>query len=156
MAMLQSRIGRLPPFQRLLLRAASVLGQDFSRGGLRALLGAAADSVDLDSQLVELIDAEIVVRMTTGATGESTYAFRHALLRDAAYTLLTDADRSLGHRLAARYLAGLAEREAPAIPCATFEPIRWPSPNTTARAATPKSQCPTTFSPRRRLFRTTI
>ncbi|HNN92462.1 MAG TPA: protein kinase [Pseudomonadota bacterium] len=113
MAMLQSRIGRLPPFQRLLLRAASVLGQDFSRGGLRALLGAAADSVDLDSQLVELIDAEIVVRMATGATGESTYAFRHALLRDAAYTLLTDADRSLGHRLAARYLAGLAEREAP-------------------------------------------
>ncbi len=112
LAMLQSRIGRLQPFQRLLLRAASVLGQSFSRSGLRALLGASADSVDLDNQIVALIDVEMVVRLPNSRfAGESEYAFRHALLRDAAYTLLTDSDRSLGHRLAARYLASLAERE---------------------------------------------
>jgi serine/threonine protein kinase len=111
LAMLQSRIGRLPAFQRLLLRAASVLGQSFSRGGIRALLGATAESLDLDSQLVELIDAEMVLRLPGSRySSESEYAFRHGLLRDAAYTLLTDADRSLGHRLAARYLASVAER----------------------------------------------
>lgn len=111
-AMLQSRIGRLPAFQRLVLRAASVLGQSFSRSGIRALLGATVDTLDLDSQIVELLDAEMVVRLSNSRyPGETEYAFRHALLREAAYTLLTDADRSLGHRLAARYLASVAERE---------------------------------------------
>ena len=110
-AMLQSRVGRLPAFQRLLLRAAAILGQTFWRGGLVALLGTTADHVDLDAELLALIDAEMIVRRGISRyAGEVEYAFRHALLRDAAYSMLTDNDRALGHRLAAAYLARLAER----------------------------------------------
>src|SRR5262249_13364311 len=35
---------------------------------------------------------------------ETEYGFRHALVRDAAYAMLTEADRILGHELAARWL----------------------------------------------------
>jgi hypothetical protein len=42
------------------------------------------------------------------------YTFRHALLRDAAYSLLTDADRRLGHRLAGKYLERIGEPD-PAV-----------------------------------------
>ena len=34
--------------------------------------------------------------------GQDEYVFRHGLVREAAYAMLTDADRTLGHRLAAR------------------------------------------------------
>lgn len=113
-AMLQSRVGRLPAFQRLLLRAGAVLGQSFWRGGLLALLGSAAEHVDVDAELLALVDAEMIVRRSISRySGEVEYGFRHALLRDAAYTLLTDSDRALGHRLAARYLADLAVRPQP-------------------------------------------
>ena len=40
---------------------------------------------------------------------EKEYSFRHALLRDAAYSLLDDTDRQLGHRLAGEYLERLGE-----------------------------------------------
>jgi hypothetical protein len=39
------------------------------------------------------------------------YSFRHALLRDAAYSLLTEADRRAGHGLAGDYLARMGETE---------------------------------------------
>src|SRR5262249_45287238 len=38
--------------------------------------------------------------------------FRHALMREAAYALLTDADRALGHRLAAEWLSSRGEPDA--------------------------------------------
>ncbi|MBL9007903.1 MAG: protein kinase [Myxococcales bacterium] len=110
-AMLQSRVGRLPAFQRLLLRAAAIIGQTFWRGGLVSLLGTTAEHVDLDAELLALLDAEMIVRRTISRyAGEVEYSFRHALLRDAAYSMLTDSDRATGHRLAARYLATLADR----------------------------------------------
>ena len=44
--------------------------------------------------------------------GEHEYAFRHALLREAAYAMLTDADRALGHRLAGAWLERRGESDA--------------------------------------------
>src|SRR5262249_40396707 len=43
--------------------------------------------------------------------GEVEYWFRHALVREAAYGMLTEEDRSIGHRLAAEWLeqAGAAD-----------------------------------------------
>jgi eukaryotic-like serine/threonine-protein kinase len=41
-----------------------------------------------------------------GHEGKGAYAFAHALVRDAAYDLLTEPDRKLGHELAARWLEG--------------------------------------------------
>ncbi len=46
--------------------------------------------------------AEIVVRRDDA--GAAAYAFRHALVRDAAYGTLTADDRALGHRLAGAFL----------------------------------------------------
>jgi tetratricopeptide (TPR) repeat protein len=43
--------------------------------------------------------------------GQLEYRFRHALLRDAAYGLLTDDDRRTGHRLAGTALERLGERD---------------------------------------------
>jgi len=63
--------------------------------------------------LTELVDREVIA-----ARGRSTYGdepmfiFRHALLRDAAYSMLTDEDRKLGHRLAGDWLMSAGERDA--------------------------------------------
>ena len=43
-------------------------------------------------------------------TGQAEYGFRHALVREAAYSLLTDIDRQRGHRLAAEFLESAHER----------------------------------------------
>lgn len=109
LAMLQSRIGRLPAAQRLLLRAASVVGSTFWRGLLATMVDASnelnAANGELDGALVALVDAEIIVRRRTSRmAGDVEYYFRHALLREAAYSLLTDTDRLTAHCLVARYL----------------------------------------------------
>ncbi|HUS32797.1 MAG TPA: hypothetical protein VMZ53_30055, partial [Kofleriaceae bacterium] len=45
-------------------------------------------------------------------TGDDEYQFRHAIVREAAYAMLTDADRKLGHRLAGDWLQYTGETEA--------------------------------------------
>jgi len=55
--------------------------------------------------LDELVERELVVRRGQGSfPGEDDYAFHHALVREAAYAMLTDADRRLGHALAGAWL----------------------------------------------------
>ena len=44
--------------------------------------------------------------------GEEEYFFRHALVSDAAYGMLTDRDRALGHKLAGEWLEAAGERDA--------------------------------------------
>jgi tetratricopeptide (TPR) repeat protein len=44
--------------------------------------------------------------------GEREYAFRHALVRDVAYAMLTEHDRVLGHRLAAGWLERVGTRDS--------------------------------------------
>src|SRR5262249_37601548 len=46
---------------------------------------------------------------------QSEYGFRHALVRDAAYSLLTNTDLATGHRLAGEFLATAREPNAAAI-----------------------------------------
>jgi eukaryotic-like serine/threonine-protein kinase len=104
LAMVQARIERLPPEARRLLRCASVFGETFWRGGVHALMGH-ADPAHVDEWLRHLLDAEVIAtRSTASFPGEDEYIFRHALLREAAYRMLTEADRSLGHRLAGEWL----------------------------------------------------
>lgn len=47
--------------------------------------------------------------------GQRELCFRHALIRDAAYALLTDADRAAGHRLAGVFLEAAGESDATII-----------------------------------------
>ena len=42
---------------------------------------------------------------------ETEYQFRHAIVREAAYAMLTEADRQLGHRLAGEWLQYAGETE---------------------------------------------
>jgi hypothetical protein len=109
LAMVQARVEGLGPEARRVLRAASVFGERFWRGGVAALLGGAP----LDGVLAALVDDEVITRSPEAKfPGETEYAFRHALVRDAAYGMLTEADREVGHRLAGGWLAGAGERDA--------------------------------------------
>lgn len=116
LAMAQARLESLPEHLRLGLRAASVFGETFWKGGIAALLGDYAG--DLDATLDGLVEREIIVRQGDSRfsrQGESEFVFRHSLLREAAYGMLTDDDRSLGHRLAAQWLQDAGERDAVAL-----------------------------------------
>ncbi|MDO9018501.1 MAG: protein kinase [Myxococcales bacterium] len=101
LAMLQARIGWLETGVRRVLRAASVFGESFALEGVRAVLGADPGG-DGEHGVSDLVREEIV-EAQRDAPG--SYRIRHALMRDAAYGLLTEDDRRLGHQLAAGWLA---------------------------------------------------
>jgi len=112
-AMLQARIGRLDAGPRKALRAASVYGQTFWRGGVGLLLGASQASPELESWLSALVDAEMFQQHPKSRLGkESEYGFRHALVRDAAYGLLTESDLLVGHRLAGEFLEAAGDQDS--------------------------------------------
>jgi tetratricopeptide (TPR) repeat protein len=113
--MLHSRITRLDLAARRVLEAASVFGDSFSTDGVRAVLGAAWAGENVDRWIASLAEHEIVEHRQDAAASEPTYRFRHALMRDAAYGLLTDDDRQLGHRVAGHYLEGLRDAR-PTLP----------------------------------------
>jgi tetratricopeptide (TPR) repeat protein len=112
LAMVEARLERLDPQARLVLRAASVFGTVFWRGAVAALVGRDLKA-SLDDWLAILVDRELLTRRSGSRfAGQEEFQFRHALVRDAAYSMLTDADRSLGHRLAVQWLEGAGETDA--------------------------------------------
>jgi eukaryotic-like serine/threonine-protein kinase len=107
----QARLDTLGEEAKRVLRAASVFGERFWRGGVAALLGERTQG--LSQLLEELAGREVIVRRTRDAVaGEKEFAFGHSLLREAAYAMLTDADRVLGHRLAGAWLESVHGAEA--------------------------------------------
>jgi eukaryotic-like serine/threonine-protein kinase len=111
LAMVQSRLEGLEPEARRVLRAGSVLGELFWYGALSALLGPSG-SVGFDALLTDLEQRELIARRSPAKfQGEREYAFRHALVREAAYGMLTDEDRALGHRLAGAWLERVGETD---------------------------------------------
>ncbi|MBL8683860.1 MAG: protein kinase [Myxococcales bacterium] len=103
-AMVDARFERMDDQARRVLRAASVFGQTFWRSALRALVGAPNDE-RLEAPLSVLVATETIGRRASSQfDGEVEYVFRHAILGDVAYASLTDEDRALGHKLAARWL----------------------------------------------------
>lgn len=109
-AIVQSRLEGLGVEERRLLRAASVFGQSFWERGIYSLLGAAESTAYIGERLKELCARELVVKQRKSQlAGEIEYTFRHALVRDAAYAMLTDSDRALGHRLAGDWLERIGE-----------------------------------------------
>ncbi len=113
LGMVEARLGELEGPTRRVLRAASVFGRLFWRGGVEALLGGDARAPDVDEHLSVLRRRELVARQDPSRfEGEPQLAFRNELTREAAYATLTDDDRALGHRLAARWLEAAGERDA--------------------------------------------
>jgi hypothetical protein len=121
LAILQARFGRLEPGVRRLLEVASLIGETFWRGGVMELLGvetkpeakpSSRDESEIERWLRTLVGAETILRRGTSRfAGETEYAFRHALMRDAAYGLLGEEERRAGHRRVASYLERMGERD---------------------------------------------
>ncbi|WP_437960670.1 protein kinase [Sorangium sp. So ce119] len=104
------------------LRAASIFGDRFSKRGVAALLGGEERLNDVEAWLSALAERELVapVGLPAGLGDAADYVFRHTLVREAAYAMLTERDRALGHRLAAAWL----ERSASADPRVVAEHFR--------------------------------
>jgi serine/threonine protein kinase/tetratricopeptide (TPR) repeat protein len=111
-AMVQSRLGALDAGSRRLLQAASIFGEVFWGGGVVRLLGAGGPGPGVSVLLGTLVDQELVMKHKDSRfPGEDEYAFRHALLREGAYAMLTDDNRVLGHRLAGEWLERKGEQD---------------------------------------------
>lgn len=128
LTMVQARLEALEPEARRVLRAASVFGQTFWRGGVTALLAGARanevppgmrpsagenESAQVAAWLDELAVREIVTRREHPKfKSEMEFVFRHSFVAEAAYSMLTDKDRTIGHKLAAQWLEKMGESEA--------------------------------------------
>jgi tetratricopeptide (TPR) repeat protein len=113
LAVIEARLSSLDAPSRLALRAASVFGQAFWAGGVRALVSGEGRTADVGARLRDLSQRELISRRPAGRfQGDEEYVFRHALVREAAYAMLTDADRALGHRLAGDWLERAGEHQA--------------------------------------------
>ncbi|HYQ02067.1 MAG TPA: AAA family ATPase [Polyangiaceae bacterium] len=110
----QSRLRALAPDARRVLRAASILGDPFTPRGVTFLLGEGSDESDVERWLNLLVSREVLRRRDDAQPSKTALVFAHALMRDAAYDLLTESDRTLGHQLAARWFE-TAERSDPMI-----------------------------------------
>jgi tetratricopeptide (TPR) repeat protein len=95
------------------LRAASAFGTRFAQDGVVALLGGNEAAQDVREQLEMLAASEVIQRSSpSGSAGEDAYVFRHALVREATYAMMTEDDRRLGHRLAGEHLEASHDADA--------------------------------------------
>ncbi|HEY6178706.1 MAG TPA: AAA family ATPase, partial [Kofleriaceae bacterium] len=112
LAMVQARLEKLDPAARRVLRAASIFGNTFWRGGVEELLRGG----DAAAWLSVLTDQGVVERRDDSRfPGEVEYRFQHALIREAAYEMLTKEDRVAGHWLAGHWLEQVGETDAKMI-----------------------------------------
>jgi eukaryotic-like serine/threonine-protein kinase len=111
LGMVQARLDVVGPDARRVLRAGSVLGETFWVSALHDLLGDAAGNLDRDLQT--LIDQELIAKKQASRfANETELAFRHALVRDTAYAMLTDADRRVSHRTCGAWLEAHGETDS--------------------------------------------
>ncbi|HJR22546.1 MAG TPA: AAA family ATPase [Dongiaceae bacterium] len=107
---LMARLDRLAP-AREAAQVGAAIGREFSHELLAAV--AQMPERSLKEGLADLIDAGLVFRR--GSPPQANYAFKHALVQDAAYaTLLRDKRRQLHARIAEvleRMFPGIAEAE---------------------------------------------
>jgi tetratricopeptide (TPR) repeat protein len=112
-AVIHARLDALGPDLTRVLRAASVFGGRFWREGVAALLGVAPTNRRLELWLETLVRGELVeARADTSIVGAAELEFRHDVIREAAYALLTDEDRRQAHRVAGEWLESVGFQEA--------------------------------------------
>ncbi|NUP14128.1 MAG: protein kinase [Polyangiaceae bacterium] len=105
----QARLDALGSEAKRIIKAASIFGEAATAKGVGAVL--ACDDAEAVERVLSALAADEVVEELPGH-GESTFVFRHALLRDGAYELLLDEDRKVGHERAGAWLLGRGERDA--------------------------------------------
>ena len=104
---LMARLDRLAPVKEV-AQICAVIGRDFSHELLSAVAG--RPEAELQEALDQLVAAELVFRR--GMPPDASYAFKHALVQEAAYTSLLRERRRQLHALIAETL----ERRAPGEP----------------------------------------
>ena len=105
--MVQARLDAEDPDARRILRAASIFGQRFTRAGLATLLGGEGEGIRVGDWLDLLCSRELLSRVPSADSRQAAdveLTFAHSLVREAAYSMLTEEDRALGHRLAGAWL----------------------------------------------------
>jgi hypothetical protein len=103
-AIVEGRLEGVEPDVRRVMRAASLFGEKpFNADALVALLGESSRK-GIAEWLEVLVMRDFIERDVK--VGEASYRFRERLVRDAAYQMLTSADRLLGRRLARAWLEG--------------------------------------------------
>jgi hypothetical protein len=115
LALVQARVESIGLEPARLLRAASIFGDTFSKDGVAALLGLDADSATLTSWLGVVVDRDLVEGKVGDGHANEAFVFRHDLVREGAYAMLTPDDRRLGHRLAGEWLSGHHAIRDPAV-----------------------------------------
>ncbi len=105
----QVRFDAVGEGSKLVVRAASIFGQSFSAAGVKALVDDMADE-DVDRWLEILVSKEILFSRPVGATRQ--HVFRHALLHQAAYAMLSPKEEVNGHYLAGDFLEEQGDRDA--------------------------------------------
>jgi class 3 adenylate cyclase/tetratricopeptide (TPR) repeat protein len=102
---LMAQLDRLSPDAKELAQIASAIGREFSSTLLKQV--ARLDDATLDEALSDLVRAHLVVR---SGMSSNVYAFRHALIQDAAYQALLTGKRRNYHTMIAETL--IAEHPA--------------------------------------------
>jgi class 3 adenylate cyclase/predicted ATPase len=107
---LMARLDRLAEFKKI-AQIGATIGREFSFELLRAVTEASCD--ELDIALGRLEEAGLILRR--GPLPRGVYAFKHALMQDAAYSSLLHSERRKLHARIAEVLAEMnperAERE---------------------------------------------
>lgn len=104
----QQRLLGLEPRARKAIQVAAVIGQRFDFEILGDVSG--LDEGTLVDAIKAAIEAQLV-REETDADGNETYAFRHALSREAVLTELLQRERRILHRSVGEAIERLAARE---------------------------------------------
>jgi tetratricopeptide (TPR) repeat protein len=103
MAVLQARLDRLSLAERVVVQQASVVGRTFWGAALQALQGTDGPP---DQELAALSQRDVVFRRDESTfAGTDEYQFKHALLRDTAYSTILIRTRRAYHGLVAGWLA---------------------------------------------------
>jgi class 3 adenylate cyclase len=106
-ALLAARLDSLEPFQRRVLAHASVIGRTFWEAALVPV--AQTEGGDLAEALQVLRSKDIIVAGEGSALAdEPELAFKHALIRDAAYEMLPKSVRAQKHFEVARFIQARA------------------------------------------------
>jgi predicted ATPase len=103
---LSARLDALSAEEKALLQDAAVLGRVFWAGALAQM--ADLDRREVERRLHALERREFIRRERRASVAEETeYAFRHLLVRDAAYAQIPRKQRAERHRLAAEWIETL-------------------------------------------------
>ncbi len=113
-SILAARLDLLPPLERRVTQDAAVIGRVFWLGALLATGG--LNAAEAAAALERLQERELVEERTPSSlVGEREFAFKHALVRDVAYSTLPKAARSDRHLRFARWIQDSATRSAEAF-----------------------------------------